>query len=124
MSCRFVREPEFKIVEIALTFDFNIVSFEYASKPAHFLIAYWLVNHNDGIVDVTALDQVVRQQGLQLMQEAKGSAGGNLGLEITDIFESCMLRSQHRAVEINQRGDLVFNCRHGDHFHPFAFVVI
>ena len=57
------------------------------------------------------------------MQEAEGSAGSNLSLEITDFLEPGMLGAQHRAVEINQRSNLVFNSRHGDHFHPFAFVV-
>ena len=61
VACRFIGEPEFKIVEVSFAFDFNIVFFENTGQPAHFLIGYRLVNHNNGIVDVSTFDEIIGQ---------------------------------------------------------------
>ena len=123
VACGLVGKPEFKVIEVALAFDFNLIFFEDAGQPAHFLFCNRLVHDYDGIVDVSALDEVVGQKGLQLMQKAKGSAGSDFSFEVIDVFQSGMLCSQHRAVEINQGSNLVFNCWHGHHFNPFSLIV-
>src|SRR6202000_711541 len=68
-------------------------------------------------------DKVVFQQHFQLMQKTEGTAGRYLFFELTHGLQSGVLGAQHRAVEVDQGGYLVFHGGHEDHFYPFLLVV-
>ena len=110
---RFVREAELQVVEVSFAFDFDAVLAEGFGQAAHFLLCHGLVYHHNGIVDVSALDQVVIQQCFQFMQETERAAGCDLGFEIPDRLKPGVLGAEDGAVEIDQGGHLVFGGRHG-----------
>jgi len=86
MSGRLIGEAQLKVVQIAFAFYFNFIFFEDAGESAHFFFSNWLVYYNNGVVDVSTFDEVVGQQGFQLMEETKCSAGCNFSVEVLNTF--------------------------------------
>src|SRR5438105_2910519 len=82
MTRRLIGETQLEVVEIALALDLDLVPFEGLGQTGHFLIGHGLVYHYDGVVDIPALDKIVFQQHLQLMEKTKSATGTYLGLEL------------------------------------------
>ena len=62
-------------------------------------------------VNITSFNKVMVDEGLQFVKEAKGSAGCNLVVKLTDIPHICMLCTKYRGIEVNQCIDAVFVVR-------------
>ena len=84
MPGRFVLVTELNIIKYTLRCYFNVLTVKYAGQVAKFFVIYFLVDHNNSIVQIAAFDQVMLQQHFKLMQKTEGAAGSNFGNELTD----------------------------------------
>ena len=124
MPCRLIRKAKLKIVKIPPAFHLHFTSSKSFFKPLHFLIGNGLVYHYNGIIDIAAFNKVIVQEHFQLVQKTKSTTGRDLAFELRHVFQSCMLGPQHRAVEINKGGDLIFYRGHRHHVYPFFLIII
>src|SRR6476661_1295000 len=74
MSGWFIWKPQIQVVEDTTLIHFYIFFFKNFRDPFYLVIGYCFINYNNGIIDISTLNQVVIDQVFQFMKKAERAA--------------------------------------------------
>ena len=116
MPRRFVRETQLQIVQIAFV-DLHVALIEYFRQTVELLVRNAVLDDNDRVIQIAALDQVVVDQRLQLMQENERAARCDLLGEVRHAVEPRVLVPDDLGIEIDVHVDRELVVGIGDDLH-------
>ncbi len=73
MACRLIIKTKLKVIQYTFLYFYIFISEKFC-QPLTFLLTYFPVNNNNRIIQVTAFNQVISQQSLNLTQKNKSPA--------------------------------------------------
>ena len=69
MACAFVRETELEVAKVAVFADLECRDLEQVRHSLHLVFGHRVFYDDDGIVDVSSLDEAVAEKELEFMEE-------------------------------------------------------
>ena len=116
MPRRFVRETQPQIVQITLV-DLHVALVEYFRQTVELLVRNTVLDDNDRVVQIAALDQIVVDQRLQFVQKNERAARCDLLGEILHAVEPRVLIPDDLGIEIDVHVDRKLVVGIGDDLH-------
>ena len=101
MPSALVRETELEIIEIAALVDLQLRHIEESRHPFQLLVADRMFHNDNGIVHVASLDEVVREEILDFVEEDECPAGSNLSRIVPGRVPFRCLYPEDSGVEIH-----------------------
>ena len=100
VACQLVVGPELKVVEVTAR-DPDVLLVEDFLEVLELLVRYGILDNDDGIVEVAALDEVHLEERFELVQEHEGAAGSDLARIIVVGIERGVLVADDLRVVVD-----------------------
>ena len=95
MACRLVGEDDRCIVDIAQRQVGLALDMHQIADLMELLLTHRLIIDDEGIVEVTSLDQVIGKECLYFTDEDEGTARSDLRIKVLEVLKGCELIVQY-----------------------------